>query len=121
MIDGRLPGLLDSVGKRLVSRDGRIGVTAGLGRYWDWRARAEREGSHMRIPWSGRGSPPARGRRWRLLLVPAMGLAVICQLSVTGSAGAATTATMGTARTAATGAVAPNPVNALDCNGYSPK
>ncbi len=83
----------------------------------------------MRIPWSGResstrfgrGSPPARGRRWRLLLVPAMGLAVICQLSVTGSAGAATTATMGTARTAATGAVAPNPVNALDCNGYSPK
>ena len=56
----------------------------------------------MRIPWAGRGSstrfgrgsPPAGGRKWRLLLVPAMGLAVICQLSVTGSvaATAATTA-----------------------------
>src|SRR6266849_3664071 len=106
MIDGRLPGLLDSVGKRLVSRDGRIGVTAGLGRYWDWRARAEREGSHMRIPWSGRESstrfgrvsPPTRGRMWRLLLVPAMGVAVVGQLSVTGTAGAALTAGTATAR-----------------------
>ena len=55
----------------------------------------------MRIPWAGRGSstrfrrrsPPAGRRKWRLLLVPAMGLAVICQLSVTGTAGAATAAT----------------------------
>jgi hypothetical protein len=58
---------------------------------------------------------------WRLLLVPAMGVAVVGQLSVTGTAGAATTAATATARTAATGAIAPNPVNALDCNGYSPK
>jgi hypothetical protein len=28
MIDGDLPQLLDSVGKRLVSRDGHTGVTA---------------------------------------------------------------------------------------------
>ena len=73
----------------------------------------------MRIPWSGRGSPATRGRKWRLLLVPAMGLAVVCQLSVAGSATAATAAT--TAKTVATGAVAPNPVNELDCNGWSPK
>jgi hypothetical protein len=81
----------------------------------------------MRIPRSGRessarlgrGSPPASRRRWRLLLVPAMGLAVVCQLSLTGTAGAATAAT--TAKTAATGGVAPNPVNELDCNGWSHK
>ena len=71
----------------------------------------------MRIPWVGRGSPPAGGRKWRLLLVPAMGLAVICQLSVAGSV-AATAAT--TAKAAVT-SVAPNPVNELDCNGWSPK
>ena len=71
----------------------------------------------MRIPWAGRGSPPAGRRKWRLLLVPAMGLAVICQLSVTGSV-AATAAT--TAKAAVAG-VAPNPVNELDCNGWSAK
>ncbi len=84
----------------------------------------------MRIPWagrgssrrSGRGSPPVGGRRWRLLLVPALGLAVICQLSVTGSAVAATAATAAkTATTVATGAVAPNAVSEVDCNGWSPK
>jgi hypothetical protein len=64
-----------------------------------------------------RGSPPTGGRKWRLLLVPAMGVAVICQLSLTG--GAAVAGTAATARTAATGAVAPNPVNELDCNGWS--
>jgi len=81
----------------------------------------------MRIPWPGRGSttrfgrgaPPAGRRKWRLLLVPAMGIAVICQLSLTGTAGAATAAM--TAKTAAAGAVAPNPVNELDCNGWSHK
>ena len=72
----------------------------------------------MRIPWSGRGSPSTGGRKWRLLLVPAMGLAVICQLSLTGSAGAATVAT--TVKAAVT-SVAPNPVNELDCNGWSSK
>ena len=51
-----------------------------------------------------------------------MGLAVVCQLSLTGTAGAATAAaTTKTATTAATGAVAPNPVNELDCNGWSAK
>ena len=81
----------------------------------------------MRIPWSGwgpskrsgRGSSPGGRRKWRLLLVPAMGIAVVCQLSLTGTAGAATAAT--TAKTAATGGVAPNPVNELDCNGWSHK
>ena len=81
----------------------------------------------MRIPWAGRGSstrfgrgsPLAGGRKWRLLLVPAMGVAVICQLSFTGSAGAATAATA--AKAAITGAVAPNPVSEVDCNGWSPK
>ncbi len=53
----------------------------------------------MRIPWSGRGasrfgrgSPLAGRRKWQLLLMPAMGVAVICQLSLTGTAGAATAA-----------------------------
>ena len=73
----------------------------------------------MRIPWSGRGSPPAAGRKWRLLLVPAMGIAVICQLSLTGTAGAATAAT--TTKAATTGSIAPNPVSEVDCNGWSPK
>jgi hypothetical protein len=51
-----------------------------------------------------------------------MGLAVICQLSLTGTAGAATaTATAKTATTVATGAVAPNPANELDCNGWTHK
>jgi hypothetical protein len=48
-----------------------------------------------------------------------MGVAVICQLSFNGAA-AATAST--TAKTApAAGTVAPNPVNELDCNGWSPK
>jgi hypothetical protein len=51
--------------------------------------------------------------------VPAIGIAVICQLSLSGTAGAATVAM--TAKTAATGAVAPNPVSEVDCNGWSPK
>ncbi|MGH3194608.1 MAG: hypothetical protein ACRDNT_01475 [Streptosporangiaceae bacterium] len=71
----------------------------------------------MRIPWSGRGSPPTRGPKWRLLLVPAMGIAVICQLSLTGTAGAATAATTAKAVTS----VKPNPVNELDCNGWGTK
>jgi len=54
-----------------------------------------------------------------LLAVPALGIAVICQLSLTGTAGAATAVT--TAKTVATGGIAPNPVNELDCNGFSPK
>ena len=51
-----------------------------------------------------------------------MGIAIICQLSLPATAGAATAAaTAKTATTAATGAVAPNPVNELDCNGWSAK
>ena len=79
----------------------------------------------MRIPWSGwgsstrsgRGSSPGGRRKWRLLLVPAMGIAVVCQLSLTGAAGAATAAA--TAKTAASGGVAPKATNELDCNGWS--
>ena len=48
-----------------------------------------------------------------------MGVAVICQLSLTGTAGAATAAT--TAKAVTTGTIAPNPVNELDCNGHSTK
>jgi hypothetical protein len=51
--------------------------------------------------------------------VPAMVVAVVCQLSVAGAAGAATAAA--TAKTTASGGVAPNAVNMLDCNGWSPK
>jgi hypothetical protein len=79
----------------------------------------------MRIPWSewgpskrsGRGSAPGGRGKWRLLLVPAMGIAVVCQLSLTGTAGAATAAA--TAKTAASGGVAPKATNELDCNGWS--
>jgi hypothetical protein len=57
--------------------------------------------------------------------VPAMGLAVICQITMTGSAGAATAATAATAAmtgtSVATGAVPANPVNQVDCNGWSHK
>ncbi len=57
-----------------------------------------------------------------MLAVPAMGIAVVCQLSLTGTAGAAAAAaTAKTATTVATGAVAPNAVNELDCNGWSHK
>ncbi len=80
----------------------------------------------MRTPWSawgssrssGRGSPPTGRRKWRLLLVPAIGLAAVCQLSLTGTAGAATAATTAKAAPAA-GTVAPNSTNELDCNGWS--
>ena len=51
-----------------------------------------------------------------------MGVAVVCQLSLSGTAGAATAgSTAKTATTVATGAVAPNAVNELDCNGWSKK
>jgi hypothetical protein len=70
----------------------------------------------MRIPRSKRGSPPGR-RKWQLLAVPAIGVAVICQLSLTGTAGAAAAATAAKA----TASVAPNPVNEVDCNGWSQK
>jgi hypothetical protein len=84
----------------------------------------------MRIPWSvpgsttryGRGSPSARRRRGRLLLVPVLGLAVVCQLSLAGSATAATAATAAAnAKVAATTAVPPNAVSEVDCNGWSAK
>jgi len=51
-----------------------------------------------------------------------MAAAVICQLSLSGSAGASTSAaTAKTATTVATGAIAPNSANELDCNGWSHK
>jgi hypothetical protein len=46
-----------------------------------------------------------------------MGIAMVCQLSLTGPAGAATAAA--TAKAGASGGVAPNAVNELDCNGWS--
>ncbi len=48
-----------------------------------------------------------------------MGLAVVLQLSAIGSAGATTGTTGASATTAASGGVTPNPVNELDCNGWS--
>ncbi len=50
--------------------------------------------------------------------MPAIGLAAVCQLSLTGSAGAATVATTAKAAPAAR-TVTPNPTNELDCNGWS--
>jgi hypothetical protein len=60
-----------------------------------------------------------RRKKWRLLLVPVVGAAVIWQLSLAGTAGAATA--VSTAKTVASGGVAPNAVNELDCNGWSEK
>ncbi len=74
----------------------------------------------MRIPWSGRGqsgrgSPEGGRRRWRLLLVPVVGIAFVCQLSLVGTAAASVTA----ATTPAVSSVAPKSSNELDCNGWS--
>jgi hypothetical protein len=80
----------------------------------------------MRIPWErrnsstrfGQGAPLTGRRRWRLLLVPMLGAAVICQLGLAGNAAIAGAST--TAKTAlAAGTVAPNATNELDCNGWS--
>jgi hypothetical protein len=67
---------------------------------------------------SRRGSP-GRGRRWRLLLAPAIGVAVICQLSLAGTvaSGAATTK----ADTPVTSTTPGFTGGGLDCNGWSPK
>ena len=55
--------------------------------------------------------------------MPATGVAVICQITMTGSVGAATAATAATAAmtgtSVATGAVPANPVSEVDCNGWS--
>ena len=83
----------------------------------------------MRIQWLTRGSslksrqksPSVDWRGWRLFLVPAIGLAVVCQLAVSSSAGATLTAAAVNAKTAASGAVTPKQVNELDCNGWSNK
>ena len=48
-----------------------------------------------------------------------MGIAVICQLSLTGTAGAAAAAT--TAKAVTAGSIAPNTAGELDCNAHSPK
>jgi hypothetical protein len=48
-----------------------------------------------------------------------MGLAVVAQITVSGSAGATPAISTTSATTAASGAVTPNPVNELDCNGWS--
>ena len=80
--------------------------------------RSGRDGKTQR----GSGSPRRVPRAWRLVLLPAMAVAVICQLTLAGTAGATTTtATAHKGTTVATGAVAPNAVNELDCNGWSAK
>jgi hypothetical protein len=77
----------------------------------------------MRTGWSGhstrsgRGSPPARRRRWLLLLVPVLAVAFVSNLSLVGSAAASVTAT--TATTDSAQVYAPNSTNELDCNGWS--
>jgi hypothetical protein len=78
----------------------------------------------MRTSWSGLRTSTRLGRilsagrrRWRLLLVPAVAVAAICQLSLAGSATASVTAA--TAARTADGSVAPNATNELDCNGWS--
>jgi len=82
----------------------------------------------MRIPWERRnsttrferGAPLAGRRRWRLLLVPMLGVAVVCQIGLAGNVAIAGAST--TAKTAlAAGTVAPNATNELDCNGWSAK
>jgi len=62
-----------------------------------------------------RGSPGHR-RGWYLLLIPVLGVAVVGQLSLVGSAASAAAA-----RPVTGASVAPNPVNELDCNGWSAK
>jgi hypothetical protein len=65
----------------------------------------------------GRRSPPSGWRRWRLLLVPAVVVAFVCQMSVASDAAPSVTTT--TAASASGGSVAPNATNELDCNGWS--
>jgi hypothetical protein len=80
----------------------------------------------MRISREGRNPTTRFGRvaslmgrrKWRLLLVPMLGVAVVCQLALAGNAAVAGAST--TAKTAlAAGTVAPNATNELDCNGWS--
>ncbi len=79
----------------------------------------------MRITWSGegqygRGSPKDGWRRRRTLVVLAVGVAFVCQLSLVGTAAAsASSATTATTAAAPAGSVAPNATNELDCNGWS--
>src|SRR5258707_6104969 len=95
MIDVGLRPLLDSVGKRLVSRDGHTGVTGGPGGRTGTGGTREREGSRMRIPWSGRGpstrsgrgSPPGGRRKLRLLIMPRLGISMGLQLKLAGTTG----------------------------------
>jgi len=57
-----------------------------------------------------------------MLLIPAVGVAAICQLTLSGAAAVAGTAAAGTSvagTSVATGAIAPNKINNLDCNGFS--
>jgi hypothetical protein len=121
-----VPREASRIGEAVTSRDRRSGEGS------DRRARTE-GGLFMRIRWLAWGSStqqlavegsagrglPRRWRSWRMFLVPAIGIAVIAQLSLAGSA---TMAAATTAKTlAAAGSVAPKPVNELDCNGWSAK
>jgi hypothetical protein len=75
---------------------------------------------HRSWPAYGREAPSAGRRRWRLLLIPLLGVAVICQLGLMGMTAIASAST--TAKTApAAGTVTPKATNELDCNGWSAK
>jgi hypothetical protein len=56
-------------------------------------------------------------RSWRLLAIPAIALAVVIQMLIGGTSQATATSAQGLSA----GQVAPNPVNLLDCNGWSAK
>ena len=82
----------------------------------------------MRTPWSarktstgfGRGSPRTGWRRWRLLLVPAISIAVVAPLSLANSAGATvTTKTAASVQTTLKWGVCSNTAHAADCADVS--
>jgi hypothetical protein len=75
------------------------------------RRSAPRSSLRSAAPGLAPPGPPHRWRSWRLLLVPALSLAVIGQLSLSSATLAATTTAK--APTAA-GSIAPNAVNELD-------
>jgi hypothetical protein len=62
----------------------------------------------------------ARSKWQRLFFLPTLAVAIVWQLGITATIAQATGATVATSA-AATGTVAPNPINELDCNGWSSK
>jgi hypothetical protein len=78
----------------------------------------------MRTVWSvmsGRGSP-GRRRRWQLLLIPAVGAAVLCQLGLASAVAASAATTTATTKAPAPARTWTKPTTGggMDCNGMSP-